>query len=93
MKYNCKSCQGSGRIRGGGMIEEDCKNCQGTGKDLKAESYDNAKNKIKELDKNMSDDEAKKLLDEELQKLDEENKIVRIKHKRKKLIEVPKDIA
>jgi hypothetical protein len=92
-KYNCRSCHGSGRLRGGGMVEEDCKYCLGTGKDSKAESYDIAKDKIKALDSNISDNDAKKLLDDELKKLDEAEKVVTIKHKRKKHIELPDGAA
>lgn len=31
-KIRCKTCIGSGRVMGGGMIIHDCDDCEGTGK-------------------------------------------------------------
>lgn len=32
MKRRCMSCNGSGRVMGGGMMMHDCDNCEGRGK-------------------------------------------------------------
>jgi hypothetical protein len=79
----CDVCVGSGTIMGGGMMFVDCHKCLGVGKlapiapkvmDKDSESYKRAKDNIKKLDENMSDDEAEKILDEELGKLDNEER-------------------
>lgn len=81
-RKRCTYCQGSGKIMGGGMLLQDCDECYGTGKveiideekdieylvSKQSESYQNAKNKIKALDDNISDQEAEQILDEELAK-------------------------
>lgn len=76
----CMPCAGSGKIMGGGMLIQDCVSCDGLGKlekDLKtreAESYSKAIKEIKALYKNMTDDEAKKIFDEEFEKLEKKGK-------------------
>lgn len=81
-RRRCTFCGGSGKIMGGGMMMQDCDECYGTGKveiidedkeldylvSKQSESYQNAKSKIKALDDNISDQEAEKILDEELAK-------------------------
>lgn len=90
----CDICVGSGKVMGGGMIYHDCFKCAGVGsvnidddffiaKD--SDSYKSAKDKIKALDEKMTDEEAEKLLDEELGKIDEKPIIKRrIKNKKQK---------
>ncbi len=94
-KVRCKTCYGSGKVMGGGMMQHDCDECDGTGKivfiedDIKElerlkakeeESRQKAINEIKELDPNMSDEKAKEIFEEEFKKLEDEDK----KLKRKK---------
>lgn len=96
MKKRCNSCVGSGRVMGGGMMMQDCEHCDGTGKIFVAddpidyvmrkesEAYQNAKAKIKNLDDKMSDQDAEKLLDDELSKVDnKDDKVVKIANKKK----------
>ena len=74
----CKYCSGSGRMMGGGMLMKDCDQCNGKGKiekveiDLpqakKTDGYKNAKKRLKESNKSLSDTDAEKILDTELQK-------------------------
>ena len=88
----CLLCAGSGRLMGGGMIYKDCDDCGGKGKIISLEivmqkdssEYKSSLEKIKLLDDNMTNEQAKKLLDDELNKIDREEKIVPLKEKRKK---------
>lgn len=80
----CDICIGSGKVMGGGMIYKSCEKCLGAGKlSLKKDCehfdiemvkgnviYNNALDKIKALDASMSDEQAEKLLDEELTKIE-----------------------
>lgn len=80
----CLCCAGSGKIIGGGFVMKGCEECGGKGKipEIKddidiliakeSQSYNQAKARIKALDKNMTEDEAEKLLDDELAKLNAE---------------------
>lgn len=78
MITRCKSCLGSGQIMGGGMINTlDCPQCNGTGKPIiidyekakQTKSYSNAKKRLKTKNPHLSDYDAEKLLDKELQGL------------------------
>lgn len=68
----CNPCQGSGKMMGGGMITKDCHHCQGKGKiddivvEKSSKHYKRAKENIKKLDTNLSDQEAENMLDEAL---------------------------
>lgn len=86
-KIRCKSCVGSGKVMGGGMIIKDCDQCDGTGKIYvkeKKEQFEIEKNNkhykkaiknIKGLDNKITDQEAEKIFHEELEKINrEENK-------------------
>lgn len=74
----CSRCVGSGTVMGGGMMMSECYDCDGTGKikeekitevmSKESEEYKKAKERIKSLDENMTEDQAEKLLDEELDK-------------------------
>ena len=87
----CSICVGSGTVMGGGMMMEDCRNCDGSGKvyeieskelmNKESEEYKKAKDKIKSLDENMSDGEAEKLLDEELEK---QNNVTKLKRRKER---------
>ncbi len=65
---------------GGGMMMSDCSDCDGSGKiyekkltevmSKESDEYKKAKDKIKSLDENMTEEQAEKLLDEELDKQD-----------------------
>jgi hypothetical protein len=77
----CGHCKGSKIMMGGGMMQVECDHCYGTGKEPPTEeenftkiakttkSYKKAKEKIKESDDNLSDEEAEEMLDQELGKL------------------------
>ena len=87
-RKRCATCYGSGKVMGGGMMMQDCEECNGAGKinvveeDIEelnkiaknTESYKSAKEKIKLVDKNLSDDEAEKILDVEFKKTNLEKK-------------------
>lgn len=71
----CDVCVGSGKVMGGGMIFHSCDKCLGVGKlaqsvdivmSKDSDGYRRAKDKIKSLDDTMSDEQAEKLLDDEL---------------------------
>lgn len=72
---------------GGGMLQRmSCEDCDGTGKVYdKDKAYSKAIEDIKKLDANISDDEAKKIFDEEMDKLnqDEKNDKEEVHEKRK----------
>lgn len=80
-KKRCNVCIGSGTVMGGGMIMVDCDNCDGTGKITVLEDimqkdsteYKSALDNIKKLDDKMSDLDAQKLLDDELDKIKNDN--------------------
>jgi RecJ-like exonuclease len=82
-KIRCKVCIGTGSILGGGMMMKDCYECDGSGKIIKEDfkeimnknsnEYKNAKKRIKSLDDKITDEEAEKLLDEELEKQDNDH--------------------
>lgn len=64
----CNACVGSGKILGGGMMQRDCWDCDGRGKVEVDEKYQASIAKIKG-DSNLSDKDAKQLLDDEVSKL------------------------
>lgn len=77
----CLSCYGQGKMMGGGMMQVDCDTCDGRGKVEKpieddidyllskeSEHYKNAKEKIKSISETISDEQAEKILDEEIEK-------------------------
>lgn len=88
-KKRCIPCGGSGKVMGGGMMLADCDECDGYGKIIikeepdylakDSDSYKKAKNEIKNLDEKISDQEAEKILDDEIEK----QKIVKLKDKKK----------
>lgn len=81
-KMKCRTCSGSGKVMGGGMMQWDCEVCDGYGKievqdeqkdidyllEKTSERYQNAKKEIKGLGKEISDEKAEELLDAELSK-------------------------
>lgn len=75
-KRRCIPCGGSGKVMGGGMLISDCEHCDGEGKVIDdnalfakdTEHYKKAKSDIKAIDKAMTDEEAEKILDEEIEK-------------------------
>jgi RecJ-like exonuclease len=80
-KQRCLCCVGSGKVMGGGMLYSDCDKCDGTGKiyvdepiDQNSHRYKEAIENIKALDSKMSDEDAKKLFDSEMTKLNESAK-------------------
>jgi hypothetical protein len=88
-KKRCIPCGGSGKVMGGGMMLTDCDECEGYGKIVikeepdylskDTESYQKAKHEVKKLDDKISDQEAEKILDEEIEK----QKVVRLNKKDK----------
>lgn len=77
-KTRCRSCQGSGKVMGGGMILQDCEDCDGRGKIAYENFYDDLKN-TPEYDKaiekissseHVTKDEAKEIFKEEFDKLE-----------------------
>ncbi len=74
-KIRCKACVGSGKVMGGGMMMNECDVCDGSGKiyDHEASRMQSIK-KIQALHDGMSFEEATKLFEEEMQKLNTEDK-------------------
>lgn len=84
MMKRCLSCNGSGRVMGGGMMMADCDNCDGRGKIQEADdeleylqlkttdSFKNAIDKIKKIDNTLSDDQAEKIFKDELDRTKDE---------------------
>jgi len=78
-KRRCIPCGGSGRVMGGGMLMTDCDHCDGIGKVVviedeietllakNTEHYNNAKEKIKALDKSVTEEMAVEILDKEIE--------------------------
>jgi len=91
----CIQCAGSGIVMGIGMIQCDCHNCNGKGKVEEAiddieylevkssESYNKAIDQIKSLDSSISDEKAKELFDEELKKIEKDDKSKNTEKKKK----------
>lgn len=80
-RIRCSTCAGSGQVMGGGMMMWDCDHCDGKGKitkieptkfKLKKESprYKKAVKEIQKLDPNLSEEEAQKVMDDELAKVE-----------------------
>lgn len=82
----CNQCAGSGVVLGAGMMQWECHNCEGRGKVEEAiddieylevknsESYNKAIDQIKSLDSSISEEKAKELFDEELKKIEKDDK-------------------
>lgn len=80
-KVRCNTCVGSGKVMGGGMMQQDCDECDGRGKlfidetkkfviDKNSKHYKEAIRNIKALNKNISHEEAEDIFEEEMVKLD-----------------------
>lgn len=69
----CAMCYGSGRVMGGGMIQQDCEECDGLGK-IPIDAYNQAISEIKALDPNMNDERAKEIFNEEMKKIEKKEK-------------------
>lgn len=77
-KKRCLACNGGGTVMGGGKIMKSCEECDGKGRieavedDIEfllkknSDHYIKAKKDIKKLDENMSEEEAEKILDNEI---------------------------
>lgn len=79
-KVRCNTCVGSGRVMGGGMMQQDCDDCDGRGKifidepkefkiDKESAHYKKAIKRIKALNKDLSDKEAEEIFDAELKEI------------------------
>lgn len=82
-ELRCLICAGSAKVMGGGMIIKDCIECNGTGKRIEPEEfkiekesvhYKEAVQKIKSLDENITDEQAEKIFNDALIKIDEPKK-------------------
>jgi len=77
-KVRCKTCHGSGKVMGGGMMLQDCEDCDGRGKIEYEDFYEDVKNSPeynKAVDKiaqneNVSQDKAKEMFEDEFNKLE-----------------------
>lgn len=70
-KIRCNTCVGAGYVLGGGMMKVTCEECDGTGKVYdKQKSYDEAVEKIQLLEPGMSKQDAQKIFDDELNKIE-----------------------
>lgn len=79
-KVRCKTCVGSGKVMGGGMMQQECDDCDGRGKifidepkefkiDKESNHYKKAIKRIKALNKDLSDREAEEIFDKELKEI------------------------
>jgi hypothetical protein len=69
----CNPCNGVGWVLGGGMITRiDCNYCNGKGTIPK--EYSTAIDKIKSADSSLTDREARKIFNEELDRIDKDDK-------------------
>jgi len=74
----CWACYGSGKIEAGGFVKKDCTHCNGSGNIATIEAdievllakttdrYQDAKKKIKNLSKGITNEEAERILDNAL---------------------------
>ena len=80
-KVRCNTCVGSGKVMGGGMMQQDCDECDGRGKlfvdepkktviDKNSKHYKEAIRNIKALNKDITNEEAEDIFEEEMTKLD-----------------------
>lgn len=79
-KVRCNTCVGSGKVMGGGMMQQECDDCDGRGKifidepkefkiDKESAHYKKAIKRIKALNKDLSDKEAEEIFDAELKEI------------------------
>jgi len=73
IKKRCSSCNGSGKVMGGGMMYTECDECEGRGKiyvekepviDKESQEYKAAITNIKALGDNISDEQADQMFDD-----------------------------
>jgi len=88
VEVRCISCNGSGQIMGGGMIFHDCEKCEGVGKvyriDKESKEYKDTIKDIKNINKEMSDEEAEKLFENGISNIKEkENDKIKTRKNRK----------
>lgn len=80
-RIRCSTCAGSGQVMGGGMMMWDCDSCDGAGKIIKQEprkfkmsktdkSYKKAVKEIQDLDPSLTKEEAQKIMDDELARVE-----------------------
>lgn len=77
----CHICYGSGRVMGGGMIIADCDVCDGRGKIYEEQKlddnnphYNEAIEKIKNLNENITHEDAKNIFQSELDKINKKER-------------------
>lgn len=79
----CKSCAGSGKLRGSGMIMQDCHYCGGSGSiniielsdikiDKESKQYKEAIKKIKGLNTSITDEKAHVIFSDALKQIDKD---------------------
>ena len=79
-KVRCNTCVGSGKVMGGGMMQQDCDECDGRGKlfideapkfeiDKNSKHYKEAIRNIKSLHEGISNEKAEEIFEDELNKI------------------------
>jgi septal ring factor EnvC (AmiA/AmiB activator) len=81
-RTRCKACNGSGKVMGGGMMMAECDDCEGAGRiaivkdDMNelnvrtTESYKKAIEEIRAMSSSITEEQAKKMFDQELEKIE-----------------------
>lgn len=97
-KVRCNTCVGSGRVMGGGMMQQDCDDCDGRGKifiddekefviDKHSKHYKEAIKNIKNIHEGITNEKAEEIFEDELKKInlkDEKNAVSNEKSSNKK---------
>lgn len=79
-KVRCNTCVGSGKVMGGGMMQQDCDECDGRGKifvneepkfeiDKNSKHYKEAIRNIKNLHEGITNEKAEEIFEDELKKI------------------------
>jgi hypothetical protein len=93
-RTRCKICNGSGKVMGGGMMMTECDECEGVGRvavikdDIgelnvrTTESYKKAIEEICAINSSITEEQAKKMFDQELEKIEKKENVKNIKNKK-----------
>jgi hypothetical protein len=93
-RTRCTVCNGSGKVMGGGMMPAECDECEGLGRvaivqdDIEelnvrmTESYKKAIDEIRAMNSSITEEQAKKMFDQELEKIEKKENGKNIKSKK-----------
>lgn len=89
-KVRCNTCVGSGKVMGGGMMQQDCDDCDGRGKifineeqkfeiDKNSKHYKEAIRNIKNIHEGITNEKAEEIFEDELQKINLKDEKLNVK--------------